>query len=162
LTTAAPTLKGSLVGIIFHDVCEEMRLEEVRRILDAKRTAPTFKHPTPEYLHFENPPIVESLDCITVSGEHFETQAKYYDYGVVSVLMELSFEGDWRSLANLAAQWVPSAELERRAEEIVRSRMSRIAPAMVRPYPQWLGEDYYVFLLTEVVGQPLGAELLRE
>jgi len=62
----------------------------------------------------------------------------------------------------LAANWVPNAELERRAEEVVRRRVLRIEPAMVRPYPHWLTEDYYVFLLNEVEGQPLGASLLKE
>lgn len=160
--TDAPMLKGSLLGIIFYDVCEEIRLEDVRSILDAKRTEATFKHPTPEYLRFENPPIVEALDSTAINGERLHPQVKYYDYGVVSVLMELSFEGDWSSLANLAARWVPSAELERCAEQIVRARLSKIAPAIIRPYPEWLGEDYYIFLLTEVAGQPLGGELLKE
>lgn len=80
----------------------------------------------------------------------------------MSVLIELPFEGDWQSLAELAASWVPSAELERHAEEVVRGRVQKIGPAMVRRYDQWLGEDYYVFLLDKVEGRPLGAELLRE
>jgi hypothetical protein len=162
-TTAVPILKGSVRGAIFHDVCEEIRLENLREILGAKRTAPIFKHPTPEYVRFENPPVVETLDPILLSsGEHVHPQVKYYDYGVVSVLIELPFEGDWHSLASLAASWVPSAELERHAEEIVRGRVQKIAPAMVRPYSQWLGEDYYIFLLNEVEGRPLGSELLKE
>ena len=160
---AAPPLKGFVRGIIFHDVCEEIRLEELRRILDAKRTEPSFKHATPEYVRFENPPVVETLDPILLSsGEKVQPQVKYYDYGVVSVLIELPFEGDWPSLAELAARWVPSSELERHAEEVVRGRVQKIGPALVRRYDQWLGEDYYVFLLNQVEGRPLGAELLRE
>lgn len=156
-------LKGSVRGIIFHDVCEEIKLEDLRQLLGAKRTEPIFKHATPEYVRFENPPVVETLDPILLSsGERVHPQLKYYDYGVVSVLIELRFEGDWQSLANRAASWVPSAELERHAEEVLRGRLKKIAPAMVRPYDQWLGEDYYVFLLNEVDGRPLGSELLRE
>jgi len=75
--------------------------------------------------------------------------------------MRFPFEGDWEALSDLAARWVPSAELEQYAEKIVRSRLQRIAPSMVRTYDNWLGEDYYVFLLNEVAGQPLGADLLR-
>lgn len=163
VATPAPALKGSVLGIILHDVCEEIRLEELRRILDAKRTAATFKHAMPEYVRFENPPVVETLDPIQLSsGEQVQPQVKYYDYGVVSVLIELPFEGDWQSLAKLAASWVPNAELERLAEEAVRRRVAKIEPAMVRPYRHWLSEDYYVFQLNEVEGQPAGAELLRQ
>jgi hypothetical protein len=156
-------LKGSVLGVILHDVCEEIRLEQLRDILGARRTEPSFKHATPEYVRFENPPVVEALEPIRLgSGETVQPQIKYYDYGVISVLMSLPFEGDWESLSNLAARWVPSAELEQQAEKIVRSRLKRIAPAMVRPYSHWLGEDYYVFLLSEVEGQPLGTDLLRD
>ena len=40
--------------------------------------------------------------------------------------------------------------------------MQRMASAMVRPNKRWLSEDYYVFVLNEVDGRPLGTELLRE
>ncbi len=156
-------LKGSVLGIMLHDVCEEIRLEDLRRILDAKRTAPVFKHATPQYVRFENPPVVETLDPIELSsGTRVQPQVKYYDYGVVSVLLERPFEGDWPSLTSLAARWVPNAELERLAEDIVRRRLQKIEPALVRPYEHWLSEDYYVFLLNDVEGQPEGAELLRQ
>ncbi len=32
------------------------------------------------------------------------------------------------------SRWVPSAELERQAQQIVRGRLEKIAPAIVRPY----------------------------
>ena len=48
MASSSSTLKGSLLGIILHDVCEEIRLEELRSILDAKRTPTVFKHATPE------------------------------------------------------------------------------------------------------------------
>jgi len=160
---SALLLRGSVLGIILHDVCEEIHLDDLRRILDAKRTAPVFKHATPQYLRFENPPVVETLDPIELSnGERVQPQVKYYDYGVVSVLIERPFEGDWQSLVGLAASWVPSAELERVAEDIVRRRVLKIESAMVRPYENWLSEDYYVFMVNDVDGRPAGEALLRE
>lgn len=162
-TEKAVSLQGSVLGIILHDVCEEIRLEDLRRILDARRPAPVFKHATPEYVRFENPPVVETLDAVELSsGERIQPQVKYYDYGVVSVLIELPFSGDWKSLAKLAAGWVPNPELEKLAEEIVRRRVLKIESALVRPYEQWLSEDYYVFLLNDVEGRPEGADLLKE
>lgn len=156
-------LKGSVLGIILYDVCEEIKLEELRGILGAKRTEPVFKHATPEYVRFENPPVIETLEPVQLSsGERIRPEVKYYDYGVVSVLIDLPFEGDWPSLAKLAASWVPNAELERRAEEVVRGRVQKIAPAMVRANAQWLSEDYYVFRLNQIEGQPLGVDLLKE
>jgi len=160
---AAETMKGSVLGVILHDVCEEIRLEPLRQILDARRAEPSFKHATPDYLRFEKPPVVERLEAITLTGgEKLIPQVKYYDYGVISVLFELAFEADWETLIQLASRWVPNYELERQAQQIIRGRMDRIAPALVRLYRDWLAEDYYIFTLSNVPGRPPASELLAQ
>src|ERR1700691_4280017 len=107
--TTAETLKGSVLGVILHDVCDEIRLEELRLILGARRVEPSFKHATPEYVRFANPPVVEQLEPVVLgSGEKLVPQVKYYDYGVISVLLQLEFAADWPGLVQLAARWVPS------------------------------------------------------
>ncbi len=159
----AATLKGSVLAIILHDVAEEIRLEELREILGARRVEPSFKHATPEYVRFEKPPVVEHLDPVVCSsGEVLTPQLKYYDYGVISVLLELGFAADWDGLVQLAARWVPSPEMERQAQQIVRARLDKIAPAIVRPYSEWLTEDYYIFQLSDVPGNPRGLDLLAQ
>ncbi|MFZ0314697.1 MAG: hypothetical protein WAL85_18465 [Candidatus Korobacteraceae bacterium] len=161
--TTAAALKGSVLGLILHDVCEEIRLEELRQILGARRVEPGFKHSTPDYVRFENPPVVEELEPVVLgSGEKLVPQVKYYDYGVISVLLEYSFEADWDGLVRLAARWVPNPELERQAQQIIRGRLDKIAPAIVRPYTDWLSEDYYIFVLSEVAGHPQGADLVAQ
>jgi hypothetical protein len=154
-------LKGSVMAMLLHDVCEEIRLEELRAMLGARRAEPSFKHATPEYVRFEKPPVIGRSDSIVLdSGETLGVQVKYYDYGVVDVVFELPFEGDWESLATLAARFVPSQELERKAQEIVRERLDRISSVIVRPYTEWISEDYYVFVLNDIEGNPTGADLL--
>jgi hypothetical protein len=54
--TDSTIMKGAVLGVILHDVCEEIRLEELRQILGARRVEPSFKHATPEYVRFEKPP----------------------------------------------------------------------------------------------------------
>src|SRR5664280_1598944 len=162
-STTPATMRGSVLGVILHDVCEEIRLEQLRDILGARRVEPGFKHATPDYVRFENPPVVERLEPVVLtSGEKLVPQIKYYDYGVVSVLFELGFEADWETLVQLAARWVPNPELERQAQQIIRDRLDRIAPALVRPYREWLSEDYYIFTLSSVPGQPRGSDLLTQ
>ncbi len=156
-------LKGSAMAMLLHDVCEEIRLEELRTMLGARRVEPSFKHATPEHVRFEKPPVVDDAARICLSsGEELRTQLKYYDYGVVSVLFELPFQGDWESLGSLAARFVPSADLERKAQEIVRERLGRISAAIVRPYSEWIDEDYYVFVLNEIEGDPTGPDVLAQ
>jgi len=162
-STTAVTMKGSVLGVILHDICEEIRLNELREILGAKRVEPGFKHATPDYVRFEKPPVVQRLDPVVLSsGETLSPQIKYYDYGVVSVLFELGFDADWETLVQMAARWVPNAELERQARQIIHGRLERITPAIVRPYSDWLSEDYYIFLLSDVPDHPRGTDLLSQ
>ena len=102
-STTPVTMRGSVLGVILHDVCEEIRLEQLRDILGARRVEPGFKHATPDYVRFENPPVVERLEPVVLTnGEKLVPQIKYYDYGVVSVLFELGFEADWRLVGSRA------------------------------------------------------------
>jgi hypothetical protein len=163
MSVNTPSLQGYVIAMLLHDVCEEIRLEELRTMLGARRAEPSFKHATPEYVRFEKPPVIETIaPAVLSSGEELRTQIKYYDYGVVSVVFELPFNGDWESLVATAARFVPSSELERKAQQIVRERLQRIGAAIIRPYPDWIAEDYYVFEICDIPGKPTGAELLSQ
>jgi len=52
-------VRGSFRALFLHDVAEAIRLEELRSILGADRAAraPSFAHPTPDYVRFEQPPV---------------------------------------------------------------------------------------------------------
>ncbi len=159
---ATSALKGSVLALILHDIAEEIQLEPLREILGARRVEQSFKHATPEYVRFEKPPVVETLEPIVLnSGERVFPQIKYYDYGVISVLLEFPFECDWDGMVRLASRWVPNPALEQQAQQIVRGRLDKIAPAIVRPYDDWLNEDYYIFLLTHIAGDPQGIDLVQ-
>jgi hypothetical protein len=159
---ATSALKGSVLALMLHDIAEEIQLEPLREILGARRVEQSFKHATPEYVRFEKPPVVETLDPIVLnSGERVFPQIKYYDYGVISVLLEFPFECDWNGLVRLASSWVPSPALEQQAQQLVRGRLNKIASAIVRPYDDWLNEDYYIFLLTDIAGDPQGIDVVQ-
>jgi len=57
-------IRGSVVFLMLYDLCEEIRLPEVRRIfrLQPAGREPSFKHTAPEYLRFEQPPMVEQFN----------------------------------------------------------------------------------------------------
>src|SRR5712672_2698501 len=83
-------LCGSVLVLIQFDVCEEIRLDQLRQILGARTAATSFKHQAPEYVRYQRPPVEENLEpLILESGDRLEGQIKYYDYGVVSVVFEL-------------------------------------------------------------------------
>ncbi len=90
------------------------------------------------------------LEALTLEGgERLEGEIKYYDYGVVSVVYQLSFSGDWESLIDLASRWVWGVDFAARIEPIVRQRLERVPDAMVKPYTRWLSEDYFIFHVRE-------------
>jgi len=157
-------LKGSALVLMLYDVCEEIRLDELRRILGAQpaERSPSFKHPAPEYVRFERPPVVEPLERITLeTGEQLEGRLKYYDYGVVCVEFELLFEGGWDMLVDLSCRYIAAPEVERHALQIAREESKRAAPALIKLYDNWLVEDYYIFRVGEVSGGATAADLCQ-
>ena len=47
----------------------------------------------------------------------------------------------------------------RHATRIAQERLKHAGPALVKPYPEWLSEDYFIFHLREVRGAPSAEEL---
>jgi hypothetical protein len=152
--TGVPPLKGSFWVLVLYDVAEQIQLDKLRGIVGAEppRREPTFKHPAPEYVRFERPPVVEYLDPVRLStGEQFQSRIKYFDYGVVSVELELSFETDWTDLVRLSNRWIAAPEIEKCTGELIRTHLERARPALVQPYASHLSEDYYVIHLREAL-----------
>jgi hypothetical protein len=155
------SVHGSVLVLIQFDVCEEIRLDQLRQIFGARTLEqPTLKHPAPGYVRYQRPPVVEPIEPLVLeSGEQLQGQIKYYDYGVLSVVFELPFSGDWDTLVLLGSRWVSDVDFERHAARIARQKLERAAPALVKPYPDWLSEDYFIFHVREITGSPSAAEL---
>ena len=158
-------LCGSVLVLIQFDVCEEIRLDELRQILGARTADASFRHLAPGYVRYQRPPVEEALEPIVLeSGERLQGDIKYFDYGVVSVVFELPFSGDWDKLVQLSSRWVWDTNFEALATRIVKKKLERAAPALVKPYTvtqgEWLKEDYFIFHLREISGSPSAADLL--
>jgi hypothetical protein len=160
-------LCGSVLVLIQFDVCEEIRLDQLRQILGARTVDASFKHLAPGYVRYQRPPIEEVLEpLILESGERLQGDIKYFDYGVVSVIFELPFSGDWDKLVQLSSRWVWDTNFESLATRIVKQKLERAAPALVKPYHvkpdsgEWLKEDYFIFHLRQIAGSPSAFDLL--
>jgi len=154
-------LQGAILVLIQFDVCEEIKLDQLRQIFGARTVAhPSMKHPAPGYVRYQRPPVVEPIEALVLeSGERLEGQIKYYDYGVLSVVFELPFSGDWDALIRLSSRWVWDVDFAGHASRIARQKLEAAAPALVKPYGEWLSEDYFIFHLREIVGSPSAADL---
>src|SRR5581483_2271628 len=120
----AAEFQGSISVLALYDVCDEISLEELRPLVGGKRPARAFKHTTPEYVRFERPPVIESLEPVTLpSGEGFEATVQYYDYGVVSILLRHPYAGNWQDLQQLASRWISSSVFDDLTLSLAKQRL---------------------------------------
>lgn len=161
----AQQLSATLRALLLFDIAEEIDLTRLHAIMGtspAKRE-PAFRHPAPEYVRYEKPPVVEQLDPVETNAHHLLSgRIRYFEYGVASVELRLEFAGTWESLIQFANRWISSAELEGRIHDLLRGRMERIAPALRKSYEGWITEDYYIIQVNPIVrdGVPVTAEEL--
>ncbi len=155
-------LQGSVLVFIQFDICEEIKLDRLRQIFSARTVQqPSLKHPAPGYVRYQRPPVVEPIDPLVLeTGERLQGQIKYYDYGVLSVVFELPFSGDWDTLIRLGSRWVWDVDFAGHASRIAHERIQRAMPALVKPYGEWLSEDYFIFHVRELAGSPSASELV--
>jgi hypothetical protein len=164
IPAVSASLGGFVLVLIQFDVCEELKLDVLQRAVNARTLQkPSIKQPAPAYVRYKRPPVVGPLEPLQLeSGERLEGEIKYYDYGVVSVIYQLPFSGDWDSLVRLASRWVWDVDFAQRVEPVVRQKLERVPAAMIKPYDRWLSEDYFIFHVREAAGSPSAVELARE
>jgi hypothetical protein len=160
-TRGMAQLRGTFRALLLYDISEEIRLEVARALLGAAppERRPEFRGPAPEYVRFEHPPIVYSCgEARLPGGDAWSGVIKLYGYGVMSVVLELPFEGDWDEVVRLASRWMGSPDIERCAIDLARSQIGRIQRALVKPYKDWTMEDYYAVHVRSAPGAS-GGEL---
>ena len=131
LHSAEPTLQGSILVLLQFDVCEAIRLDQLRTLIHARTVEPPgIKHPAQGNIRYQRPPVIESLDPLVLeSGERLHGTIKYYDYGVLSVIFELAYTDGWEKLIGLASRWGLGDRLRRTS---YRSSSAPVSPAQPR------------------------------
>ena len=140
-------LTGTLRALLLFDIAEEIDLRLLRTVLGVGpgKREPAFRHPAPEYVRFERPPVVEFLPaCQTNDGIELQTRIRYFDYGVASIELQMQFRSNWDSLIQLAHRWIMAPELEQLAGKLLRERLKEIKQVLRKPHESWISEDYYL------------------
>jgi hypothetical protein len=142
-------LRGFFRILLLYDVAEAFDLEKIRALLGprAEPASHAFPRRTPEYVRFEQAPIVEHTEpLILATGEELVCSLKYYAFAVVVVQFDVPFACDWPELLSLGAYWIDAPDLEPHARAIASLHLDRIAAGVVRPKPskQWLQESYLI------------------
>ena len=150
-------MRGFIRQLVLFDVADEIRLDALRAALgipEPTRT-PAFSKPAPDYVRFERPPVVEPLQV-----DNFEARAKYYDYGVVSIELDQPFSLDWPELVERAVNVLADASVEQRAMDLLKLRLKKAGAAVVKPYRNWLDEDYVIITVFPDGADENAADLL--
>jgi len=146
-------LRGCIRIFVFYDVDEASDLEKLRALI-GPRGGPAqtdFSRRTPEYVRFENPPIAEPSEPLTLQhGEAVVCSIKYYEYAIVEVQLEVPFEGTWEKLIEQAARWMDAPDVERETRAAVTRHLRKTAAAIVKPREEWFQETYMVVDLLPV------------
>ena len=76
---------------------------------------------------------------------------RYFDYGVASIELRMSFRLAWEELVALANQWISSPELESRGKAASRASVEADSWGLQKPHTEWISEDYYVVQVDPVI-----------
>lgn len=138
-------LRGEIHIFVFFDVGEAFDLDKLRSLIDPRGgpTKPDFPRRTPEYVRFENPPIAEPSQPLTLrSGEIVVCSIKYYEYAIVEVQLQVPFEGTWEQLMAQTARWMDAPDVEPESRAAVAKHLQRTASALKNRREEWFLENY--------------------
>ncbi|PWU16977.1 MAG: hypothetical protein C5B49_09705 [Bdellovibrio sp.] len=139
--------RGSIIIYRVYDVCEEINLVMVEKCL-ANHKGP-LKFNVPKFIDralvVRNPPLQFGLGdrSISICGKEFrcEVRTKIRDFGVVSIVLEVSIPPQmrWSGLVELGAALEEGSEVDELTGQILPGIVAAIRPAMQVPNPSILG-----------------------
>lgn len=91
----------------------------------------------------------------------FRVRVKFYDYGVISLLLSRPFSGSWNELIDAGVNLIESEPLEQHAAEACAAVVKDVRHTLTNPRDSVLGEDYLVFAITNLEPRCSGDEMLR-
>ncbi len=152
-------LRGHFRILFLYDVAEAFDTDKLRQLIFPRGSdvKPTFLRGTPEYVRFEQAPIVEPSEAIPLpEGGEICCSVKYYSYAVAIVELEGPFQCDWDALIQQSSHWINRTDIEPLVRQHLRHHLDRIAPAMIKPTAKWSEEDYLIIEVNRV--EPNGAQ----
>jgi len=142
---------GAVHVFYLFDVAQSVDLGKIRAMFGPTAATARLqdKSPGPTRIEYAQPPVVVDGDLFeleTVDG--FRTRVKFFDYGVVSLLLSRPFSGSWAEFIRVGQELIESDPLEAKATEMCRRIVRRAGPAFAGERPTLLNEDYLVFVVS--------------
>lgn len=150
-------MKNSILVYRLFDVAEEIKLEQVEKILAQE-------HPTsrmrlskirPKSIQFKNPPVTVELGehPVAISGQNFNAlfTGKIYDLGVISIIMRITHKAGagYEEIKNLAIGLYKAEEIEPVFIQLLDSIRKILSEALVKEVYSGFVEDFTVYCFQE-------------
>jgi hypothetical protein len=142
---------GSVHAFFLFDVAEAIDLAALRVQLGARAGVAQLhdKAPGPPRVRYIQPPVIVDGEAVGVASlGAFRVRVKFYDYGVISLMLSQPFAGSWSDLVRLGQDLIESEPLE--AEAAAASarivEFSRASLSGLRS--SFLSEDYLTFAVS--------------
>jgi hypothetical protein len=157
-------LDGRVFAFVAFDVGFEIDLEHARRLLDGTRaTGLRQDRPAPAEVRYPEPPVEVVLgEQQLATGVTASVCARLFDFGVVSIQFTLPAPPTLEDLAPYGRALLEQAGLVAVGDACVRALVPRVAPAVARLEIADLSEEYLVFQVSMLEGQPDAAALVRD
>lgn len=160
----AEIASGSVTALYLFDVADAIDVNALNvRLGDrAMRARLADKSAGPPRVQYAEPPVVIDGAAVDVAEvADFKARFKFYDYGVVSLMLTRPFAGSWAELVALGQTLIESEPLEQAATSACRRVLDSLALAPVARRRGMLSEDYLVFAVT-ALPVPMTADVLLD
>jgi hypothetical protein len=155
---------GSVHAFYLFDVAQGIDLASLARSL-GPAAAPARLHdkaPGPPRVRYVQPPLaIEGAHLGVTEVDGFRARFKFYDYGVISVVLSRPFSGSWSDLVRVGQDHIESEPLEEHAATACQRVVDRVRPFLTDVRPSFLSEDYLAFVVTGV-DPPASADHIAE
>lgn len=154
---------GAVAAYFIFDVAETIDLDEIAKMQSmATERVPLRLRPerTPSYIAFPVPPLSIALADLILFGKKANVRLKVYDYGVVSLRIQIPFSGSWVEFAELTSRVRQSPDVVATARKLYEDAKAQISATFRKTHSVELFEDYYVYTVNSFSKKVLGKELL--
>lgn len=144
---------GSTTALYLFDVAHAIDLTALAATLGRDATPATLDDKTagPNRVRYVQPPVVADGRRFGVADlDGFRVRVKFYDYGVISLMLTRAFAGEWSELLDLGQSLIENEPLEIRATDACRRIVASVRPALTGVRDVYLSEDYLVFAVTSL------------
>jgi hypothetical protein len=156
----AGTLAGTATAFFLYEVGDEIELAHVRQLIETSAPAQLTKVSASNIQYQQPPVVIDGASLGSASTDGFRCRIKAFDYGVVSVALNLPLPDTWSALVGEGRRMHDSTAASATAERLCRTFLERVSPAVTHPRSTFLFEDYLVFTVTHVAGNPSTEELI--